>query len=270
MSRIRLTEQGTPATPPTGRYTFFVDTADGKLKKIDDTGTVTDLEAASTAVNPGDNVSVLTNDAGYITADDQNSDEVPNNSTVSGTTVSDALETLDTDKLDVSEIANPTNANKRFSIKVNAAGDDFELWEEFTAFAKREDPLVHQSNATYEPYLVFTVNIPVTGNYVLRTSYRWSINTTTSNFEAHIEYNGDFLLPLHLEPQDSGGAGTVENNSTGGTTNTGTDQFAPDGGQVVFENLAAGTHTFTLEFRGQANNQEATIYRADMTMERID
>ena len=45
MSRIRFENQTTPATPPAGKVTAFVDSADKKTKQIDDAGLVTDLTA---------------------------------------------------------------------------------------------------------------------------------------------------------------------------------------------------------------------------------
>jgi len=45
MSRIRFENQTTPATPPAGKVTVFVDSADKKAKQIDDAGLVTDLTA---------------------------------------------------------------------------------------------------------------------------------------------------------------------------------------------------------------------------------
>lgn len=40
MGKIRLEEQATPATPPTGFSDIFVDSADKHLKQIDDTGLI--------------------------------------------------------------------------------------------------------------------------------------------------------------------------------------------------------------------------------------
>lgn len=41
---VLVAEGTTPATPAAGHQRVFIDTADGRLKRVDDAGTVTDLE----------------------------------------------------------------------------------------------------------------------------------------------------------------------------------------------------------------------------------
>ena len=68
MSLLRLVLQTiNPSAPPANTYRLFVG-SDGNLKKINPDTTIVDLEASVGALMPGDNVSDLINDAGYITA----------------------------------------------------------------------------------------------------------------------------------------------------------------------------------------------------------
>jgi len=158
--------------------------------------------------------------------------------------------------------------NRFFKLRTNAAGTGVELFETFEASVSRTDPLLHQP-ATFEQYLTLTANIPVAGEYLLLMSHRFSLNATNVNFESHVLFNGQFFLPTHVEPKDSFGTGLNVANTTGGTTNTGTDNFDTRSGLVRLT-LPVGTASFTLEFRGQTANQEATVYEAEMYIKRLE
>jgi len=167
----------------------------------------------------------------------------------------------------------PALAGAKLVPVVNAAGTDYEFFREYFNYASRDDALLHQAtggaNGGFITYMTFTPDLPEAGEYELKLSFRWSINSTTVNFLSHIrDGNGDFIFPLHLEGKDSAGIGIVVNNSTGGTTNTGTDQFDFFHREQVVT-LPAGTQTFILEFRGQTANQEPTIYDAYMSIKRV-
>lgn len=171
--------------------------------------------------------------------------------------------------LNLSDVLDSTYAggNVYFRIRTNAAGTGIELWQDYEVSAIRTDPLLHQPN-TFFQYLTLNADIPVAGDYILFMSHRVSLNATNVNFESHVLHNGDFFIPTHYEPQDSFGAGIVVANSTGGTTNTGTDNFQTFSGMVTFAGLPTGPQTFILEFRGQTANQEATVYEAEMFLKR--
>lgn len=175
-----------------------------------------------------------------------------------------------TNLLGLTDVITPsyTGGNKFYTLMTNAAGTGVELFELFERTATRLDPLLHQAT-TFATYLTMTVDIPVTGDYLFMMTYSFSINSTTVNFEAHLEKDGDFFLINHIEFQDAAGAGQVVANTTGGTTNTGTDQMQTPTGIHKFVGLTAGTHTFNLEYRGQTANQEATIYNAQMYLKRL-
>jgi len=171
--------------------------------------------------------------------------------------------------LNLSDMGSTSYApNSFYTLRSNAAGDEVELFQMFEQGASRTDPLLHQPN-TFAQYLTMTVNIPVQGDYLFYMGHRFSINSTTVNFESHLLFDGDFFLITHIEMKDSAGIGITVPNTTGGNTGTGTDNFLTKTGFVRFENLPAGSHNFTLEWRGQTANQEATIYEAEMFIKRI-
>lgn len=247
-------------------------------------GAANAVNAANIASNDNDISTLQADQATQDTAISGNATDIATNSTDIATNAGDITTNATNLQNHIDDDTNPhstsllnlsdmitnayTGGDRFFLIKTNAAGDGVELWENFERTAVRDTPLLHQG-ADYEIYLPFTVNIPVTGDYAFIMSYRYSINTTTSNFEAHLEKDGDFLLITHAEAQDAAGTGILVPNSTGGTTNTGTDIFATITGYHNFVGLAAGSHTFNLEFRGQAINQEPTIYEAEMLIKRI-
>ena len=176
----------------------------------------------------------------------------------------------DTNLLNLSDISTSSYSSDAFyAIKANAAADGAELFRLFEQTATRDTPLLHQSSATFANYLTMTVEIPVTGNYLFMMTHRFSINSTTVNFQSHLEKGGDFFLINHVELQDASGTGIVVPNTTGGTSNTGTDNFQTRTGIHKFVNLIAGTHVFNLEFNGQIDNQEPTIYDASMYIKRL-
>ena len=160
----------------------------------------------------------------------------------------------------------------------------------WSAFIKSELPLMNQRSRTfgYEPYFVresivnvdntgtWKLLLPYDGDYEIELDYRFSLNTTTTNFEAHILLDGNtFTMPLHIEPKDSAGAGqlvpTVVDDVVQNTSvNTGTDQFIKASGKRFVNRNAGDEIDLRLEFAGQSNDQEATIYNASIIVRYIE
>lgn len=184
------------------------------------------------------------------------------------THINDTNNPHNTNLLNLTDVTSTTyTPNANYVLQANAAGTSVELVRVYEQVASREDALLHQQN-TFFVYLTLTANIPEDGEYMLFGSQRFSLNTTTSNFESHVEYNGDFFLINHIEFKDAAGPGQVVPNTTGGSTSTGTDNFQTRTGMKKFT-LTAGTHVFNLEYRGQNINQEATMYEAELYIKRI-
>ncbi len=147
------------------------------------------------------------------------------------------------------------------------------------SFIQSQQPLINQT-ANFEPYFIqdtlpnvdntgtWTVVFPYDGDYELILDYRYSINNTTQNFQAHILMDGlTFLMPFHIESKDAGGVGivtnVVQNDSIVGTANTGTDQLLAYSGRNMLIGITAGeTRTFRLEFNATSNVLEPCIYES--------
>jgi hypothetical protein len=138
----------------------------------------------------------------------------------------------------------------------------------FHASANRSDGLINQTT-TLQDYISLTFVAPSAGSYRLDWHYLWSYNSTSSDFRAEVQLDSTVLLDHREEPQDSGGSGQSLPTTSGGSANSGTDQKRQESGFCVEDNLAAGEHTFKIQFRGSSNNQEATIYQAHLAVTRV-
>jgi hypothetical protein len=151
--------------------------------------------------------------------------------------------------------------------------------DNYVASINSELPLINQTTA-YEPFFIREVipnvtngvwswEVPFDGDFRLEFYYRYSINNTNVNFEAHITMDStEFLFP-HIEGKDSGGGGVtaprVQNGQLGANVNSGTDQFLTASGAKSLEGLTKGTiKTFELEFAAEGTNLEACIYEANL------
>lgn len=139
----------------------------------------------------------------------------------------------------------------------------------FKDFARTDTPAGTQSTS-FQQYLRLTTTIPETGNYKVSWSATWSYNNTSTDFLAQLELDDTTVIDdFRREPQDSSGTGITVTNLLGGTFNTGTNQRLKYSGEDVL-NIAAGSHTIDLDLAGSATSNEATFYRACISIERWD
>lgn len=125
---------------------------------------------------------------------------------------------------------------------------------------------------TLEDWLVLNVTIPETGNYDIDWTYVWSFNDGSQDFIAQILLDGSPISTYseHVqEPKDSAGAGVNLLNTTGGVTNTGTNQRHRTTGFEPERNLTAGAHTVTIQWAGSQANDEAAIYEGAIRIKRV-
>lgn len=125
---------------------------------------------------------------------------------------------------------------------------------------------------TLEDWLILNVNIPETGNYDIDWTYVWSFNDGGQDFEAQILLDGSPISTYseHIqEPKDTAGTGVNLLNTTGGITNSGTDQRHRTSGFEPERNLTAGPHTVTIQWAGSQSNDEATIYEGAIRIKRV-
>jgi len=160
----------------------------------------------------------------------------------------------------------------------------------WAAFIDSELPLMNQqARPNYEPYFgvresivnvdntgTWELLLPYTGDYEIELNYRFSLNDNRSNFEAHLLLDGSvFSMPLHIEPKNAGGSGQVvpivaNDVLTGGSANTGTDQFIKTSGKRFITRNAGDSVSMRLEFAGQNTDKEAAIYNATLTVRHFD
>lgn len=146
----------------------------------------------------------------------------------------------------------------------------------FYASIKKISNAVNQvgvnQTTTFADYLTLNVNIPETGNYDIDWRYVWSYNDGGNDFRSLILLDGSPISTFNehrQEPKDTGGGGINLLNTTGGVTNTGTNQryrlsdFEPE------VNLTAGVHTITIQWAGSTTNDEAAIYEGAIRIKRV-
>lgn len=125
---------------------------------------------------------------------------------------------------------------------------------------------------TLEDWLVFNVTIPETGNYDIDWTYVWSYNDGANDFLAQILLDGSPISTYsehRQEPKDSAGAGINLSNTTGGITNTGTDQRHRIAGFEPERSLTAGAHTIIIQWASTTDNDEAAIYEGAIRIKRV-
>jgi len=137
-------------------------------------------------------------------------------------------------------------------------------------------PLMNQQLGVWEKYLTLVYTPVVTENYQLSLSFIWSLNAISNNFWGKIVLNDginpDIELLFVVEPKDSGGTGEVINILQGGSivgsANTGTDIRHPE--SFLFDKVLTGgtNYTITFEFGSDVANLEATIYQAQLRIEK--
>lgn len=114
-------------------------------------------------------------------------------------------------------------------------------------------------------YLTLTTPALVGGDYLLEWYYVWSYDAANSDFVARINQDAAAaLFGFHRqEPKDVAGGGNPD-----AIPGSGTDQrHQASGRQVV--TLAAGVHTFEIEFAAGSAGVEAAIGEATMNLFRV-
>lgn len=141
----------------------------------------------------------------------------------------------------------------------------------FTDFERKTTGLIHQPIGWAE-YLTKTFVIPEAGQYFFFWWFQWSINSTGGDFQARISLNDDLnnlIFNMQKEGKDSAGIGIALPNTTGGSTNTGTDQIQGYSGFDVLT-LSAGNNKFDLDFGcANASSLEPAIYKGIMAIMRF-
>lgn len=149
-------------------------------------------------------------------------------------------------------------------------GTSWNVFNEFKVFESLPNPIGTQL-ATFQNCISLNSATADAGNYKVTWYYEWSLNTTTSDFEARIRLNNTTDLANHRqEPKDAAGTGITVSRVEGGTFNSGTDQRHQNSGSVI-TNLGSGSFSIDLDFRNSTTGStEATIYKAYIIVERFN
>ena len=196
------------------------------------------------AVQPSDNVSVLTNDAGYQTAGQVT------------TTVNNAIDTHETtignhDDVDLTGLSTNDYLQWDGSNFVPATAPTTVFGQNF----QQEESLTLSSttSTTYQTKLTLTTASVPPGTYRLGWTYSWSHGSTGSDFEARIRENGTDIMLHAQEPQDSG-----------------TDQLHRHSGFHYTTVASTGSQTYTLQYRTDSGGTTAYIQRVMMEFWRVE
>lgn len=212
-----------------------------------------------------------------FTRDDSSTFDVDFSALISGMQSLDNLSDVDTSN--VTKIANKTLLIR------NSTNDGWEAWNPTFAYQDEMQAnnrlnqttvgLINQQSNTYENFLTVNVTPETSGVHVVTLSYKWSINTTTTDFLSRLNVVGDSVAGDYdlqtIESKDSAGTGETLNVLAGGliigNANTGTNQCMWDAHVFAFELVAGVSYTFNLQWGSQSVSQEAAMYKGLLMIE---
>ena len=117
----------------------------------------------------------------------------------------------------------------------------------------------------FQPKVVANVPAMTAGRYRIIVDYGWNRDTTATDFESRLLIDGvaqsSFASGLlhKQEPQDSGG----------NVSGTGTDQAYGFSRRLHVDFAEGATPNIQLQYRSSQNNQDASIWDASITIERV-
>ena len=137
---------------------------------------------------------------------------------------------------------------------------------QYKKHSRTESGLVNQTT-TFVNYLNITDTIPKTGLYKISWSYQWSVNTTGNDFIARVRTQNSNDIHTHQqEVKDSAGSGIDLPTTSGGTTNTSTNQRKNTSGYDIVT-LTAGSILVELDWKGEVTNIKPAIYKGIISIE---
>ena len=128
------------------------------------------------------------------------------------------------------------------------------------AYAEQENPQVSTEDDSFQQALRLTTPDVPAGTYRIGWYYEWAADATNEDFIGRIQLDNSTTIAEHRqEPKDSGGS-----DSSG----SGTDQRHNASGFRHVQ-LTAGVHNFDLDYLGQDDDYEVTVYRCRFEFWRV-
>jgi len=221
------------------------------------------------AIQPGDNVSELVNDAGYLT--ETTHDALPSDNPHGVTAAQVGADPIGTAAAAVTahenSITNHDDIDTAGATNGQVLTWDGSNWIPGTPSGGGGAKTVFFNNTadnnntdTPKTFLTGNFNFDDTKQYLITSSYRWSLNVTQRNFEGDLTIGGVAQEPWQHrdEPHDSGGGGPY-----------GTDQRKSFGITAVYSPASSGTVAVQVEFACQQNGDNAAMYNATIVIEEI-
>jgi hypothetical protein len=113
-----------------------------------------------------------------------------------------------------------------------------------------KETLQNNSSESWATYLTGAFTLAFSAMYEVTVAYAWYLSSTSNDFEARLLVDGVNVSEHRQEPQDSGDDQRYQNQ------------------MIEFTTLAAGAHTFQLQFRVDNDNSTASIVRGRIAVER--
>lgn len=137
----------------------------------------------------------------------------------------------------------------------------------YADFARNTTGLV-QNTTTEADFLVLNTNIPADGDYQVDFTYEWSGNDGAQDIIVRLYENGSVIWTNQQEPKDVSGGGLILPNTTGGNTNSGTDQKHLGHAHDILP-LLSGANQFKITLDSSDNGNNDAIYKGVISIKKF-
>lgn len=207
-------------------------------------------------------------------ASDYDASQVDNDSSVSGATVADALDTLagasgggvDVEDEGGAVTGSPFDTVNFVGLGVSAApgaADTVDVTIPGPVEIARgyDAPLSVSTSTSFQTKVAVTLPELPPGTYEIEATYGWAIDSTGNDFEGRITFNGSQIGELHKqEGKDAAGGGVA------GTTQR---MYVSRKQQTVVASTISAGAVLDLDWRTDAGGVEATIFEANLILRRL-
>lgn len=137
----------------------------------------------------------------------------------------------------------------------------------FADFARNTTGLINNTT-TEEDFLVLNTNIPVDGEYEVHWSFDWSGNDGAQDIIVRLYSGITVRWTNQQEPKDTAGTGVNLPNTTGGTSDSGSDQRHLGHVHEIFV-LPAGPHQLKITLDSSGAGDLNAIYKGVISIKKF-